>query len=103
MNVEVSRLIGRGLAGLFCWLLVELADLGLAVAGYFEEAPGEVDGFFFGFGLDESEAAYDLPGLGEGAVGDGVVAVDRTDAGCRVRMAGSLRCRAGSLLQKPAR
>src|ERR1700722_455200 len=36
MNVEVSRLIWRrGLAGLFCRLFVELADLGLTVACYF--------------------------------------------------------------------
>src|SRR6202021_839881 len=42
---------------LFCGLFVELPDLGLAVACYFQEALGEFDGLFFGFGLDESEAA----------------------------------------------
>jgi hypothetical protein len=34
-----------------CGLFVELADLGLAVAGYFQEALGEFDGLLFGFGL----------------------------------------------------
>jgi hypothetical protein len=63
MNVEVSRLIWRrGLAGLFCSLFVEPGDLGFAVACCFQEAPGEFDGLFFGFGMDEGEAADDLFG-----------------------------------------
>src|SRR5882757_6413604 len=81
-----SRLIlRRRLAGLFCGLLVELADLGFAVSGYLEEALGKFDGFKFGFGLDESEAADDLFGLGEGAVGDGVVAAGGADEGAEGR------------------
>jgi hypothetical protein len=66
--------------GLFCGLFVELADLGFAVTGYFEEALGEFDGGVFGLGLDESEASDDLFGFGEGAVGDGVLAADVADA-----------------------
>ena len=65
---------------LLCGLLVELADLGLAVASDLEEALGELDGFKFGFGLDEGEAADELFGFGEGAVGDGEVAAGGADA-----------------------
>jgi hypothetical protein len=45
---------------LLCGLLVELADLGFAVAGYFEETLGEFDGVSFGLGLDEGEASDNL-------------------------------------------
>ena len=65
---------------LLCGLLVELAGLGFAVAGYFEEALGEFDGVFFGLGLDEGEASDILFGFGEGAVGDGVVAAGVANA-----------------------
>jgi hypothetical protein len=65
---------------LLCGVLVELPDLGFAVAGYFEEALGEFDGVFFGLGLDEGEASDQLFGFGEGAVGDGVVAAGVANA-----------------------
>jgi len=63
-----------------CGLFVELADPGFAVAGYFEEAPGEFEGVFFGPGLDGGEASDNLFGFGEGAVGDGVVAAGVANA-----------------------
>ena len=62
-----------------------MSDLGFAVACYFSEALGEFDGFFFGFGLDEGEAAEDLFGLGEGAVGDSVAAAGGADARAKGR------------------
>ena len=79
--------------GLFCGLLEELADFGFAVACDLQEALGEFDGVFFGLCLDEGEAADDLFGFGEGAVGDFEFSAGACGRGRRVRWAGSLRWR----------
>jgi hypothetical protein len=62
-------------------VVVDLAEFDFAVACEVHELLGEVDGFLLRLDVDESEAADELFGFGEGAVGDFEVSVGPANTG----------------------